>query len=235
MSKYYHQITQQWNIIVMNWFIGSFGTECNWAKVQISIQYSRFLVSKFYVIFRLRAFFIPTIKLYKHHSLNIPPKCEFFILNLITIWAEHFTFSEALESHKGKFPSTFCPTACFYLCKISFIYWKGKKKRKPLSGWWHSETHCSGKLWSIIQGNLLWLTLLWEESLDGMISRGLFHLQVFCDCLNFDYPSWIMIRNLCHFLQYVFFFLKNTACNKSFGTFAWKWFLNIFFSIPRAE
>lgn len=97
--------------------------------MQISIQYSRFLVSKFYVIFRLRAFFIPTIKLYKHHSLNIPPKSEFFILNLITIWAEHFTFSEALESHQGQFPSTFCPTACFYLCKISFIYWKKKKKK----------------------------------------------------------------------------------------------------------
>lgn len=175
--------------------------------------------------FRFKAFSIPTIKLFKHHSSKYPAK----------MWIFHFEFDYYLNwtfnlsSHFLK-PLKAIKTNFFHFLHYSIFFTSAKyllyigKKKKSHCQDGDRVKNCSEKLWSVILGNLLWLTLLWAESLDEMISRVLFHLQTFCDCLNFDSSNWIMIRNLCHVLQYIFFFLKNTACKNttSFGTFAWK-------------
>lgn len=175
-------------------------------------------MQKFYVNFQVQSLFhtycktiqAPFLEIF-HQTVNFS---SWIWLLFELIISSFFAFSEALESHQDQFSSTFCTTALFYLCKISLIHWKEKKSHCQDGD---RGKGCSEKLWSVI---LLWLTLLWAESLDEMVSRVFFHLQVFCDCLNFGSSNWIMIRNLC-FTIYIFFLFSKEHC------FLWNFYLKM--------
>lgn len=133
VGKHHCQIAWQWNVIVMNWFIGSFRTGHNWVKDQISIQYSRFFVQKFYVNFQVQSLFHTCYKLFKHHSSKYPPKMSVFHLEFdyYLSWTFNLSshFLKPLKAIKANFLLLSALQHVFTSTKYHLYIGKKKKKQ----------------------------------------------------------------------------------------------------------
>lgn len=154
---------------------------------------------------------------------NVPPKIpifyiefDYYLSSTIKLLSSHFL--KNFEAMRATFLPLFAPQ---HLSSSAKYHLNVRGKKKYSLGGQRVEQVAQAGFGVSVLGNLLWLTVLWAGRLDKMISRSLFHLQVFCDCLDFGSPNWIMLRNVCQVLKSRWFFsLKNTVCNKSVATFA---------------